>query len=243
MSCTVVPPWKKTKTSLKDPNYHHIRAHDEWIFNITQTYFKHFADICTNEKHPVSLHVCSEREHPTLQHIFDRRQKKTLIRPHEICSTLSEPQLCPPLPSSALASPDIMQSSAETGQQHTRLLVSASPRHATSRGTSGAVSAPRPPPRDVWKHAWPCQTDATPCQAMSRTSWGLLDGFATAYWEPSLSVFLSFPGVTPSADLCVSLRPAVPNHSPAVWLIRTTSVISVKCSASFCSCSAPPLWL
>lgn len=99
--------------------------------------------------------------------------------PHSVTASLLT------LPGHLLTS---LQSSTETGREHTALLVSASPRsrHASGGGgTSGAAS-----PRDVWKHAQPCQVDAKPCQAMSRTSWGATGRFATVYCAPSPTVSL-----------------------------------------------------
>lgn len=65
-----------------------------------------------------------------------------------------------------------LQSSTETAQEHTGLLVSASLR-LTSRDKQSHVGALCPSPHDVWRHALPCQSDAKPCRAMSSTSWGL----------------------------------------------------------------------
>lgn len=135
---------------------------------------------------------------------------------------------CPPLLLHLLTS---LWSSTETGKQHTALLISALPRHGTSRGANRAASVPcahhlvmsgsTPGP------ARPMQSRARQCLVPAGGHWtirhGLLGGVTKC--------FSLFSGVTPTADLCVSLLLAMSNHSPAVQFIWTASVIPVKCSA------------
>lgn len=67
-----------------------------------------------------------------------------------------------------------LQGSTETGTHSPPCLSLAALRHAS--GDKQSRIAPRAQsPRDVWKHAQRCQVEAEPCQAMSRTSWGLPD--------------------------------------------------------------------
>lgn len=75
--------------------------------------------------------------------------------------------------------------------------------------------------------ARPMQSRARQCLVPAGGHWmirhGLLGGVTKC--------FSLFSGVTPTADLCVSLLLAMSNHSPAVQFIWTASVIPVKCSA------------
>lgn len=101
-----------------------------------------------------------------------------------------------------------------------------------SRDKQSHVSPLRPSPRDVCKHAEPCQAEAKPWQATSRTSWGLPDDsprFIVRCHKVFFSLLSSDFNHRPS--LRVVLLLAVSNHSPAVWFIQAASEISVKCSA------------
>ena len=107
--------------------------------------------------------------------------------------------------------PASLQSSRETGREHTALLVPASPRRGTPPGGQaercpGArhLVMPGNTPR-------PCQANARPSLAMSPSSPEATGRLATAYCVPSQSVSSVSYRVTPSTDPCILFLCTVSN--------------------------------
>lgn len=125
----------------------------------------------------------------------------------------------------------LLQSSRETAQEHTALLVAASQRYSAPRGTNRATS--RPCARRLVMSA-NTPSPARPRQSRGRRRLVPAGGYRTTrlglLCAVTKSFSLSYRVTSTTGPLCVVLLLAVSNHSPAVWFIQAASEIPVKCS-------------